>query len=113
MDNVSGNASVHSHVQCSSAPGCVCVHAIHQGCATVNHLRVEDNLFAASHATVVSLCLISKMKGVGGERQHPRLEDTVQVHSSVAPELECALEARILCPSHSHELVRPQQGSTI
>ena len=38
VDNVSGNASVHSQVQCSSAPGRVCVHAIHPRCATVNHL---------------------------------------------------------------------------
>ena len=113
MDDVSRNASMHSHVQCSSAPSCVCVHAIHPGYATVDHLRVEDNLFAASRTTVVSLRSISEMKGVGGEREHPRLEDTVQVRSSVAPELECALEAGIPCPGHLHELIRPQQGSTI
>ena len=113
VDDVSGNASVHSQVQCSFAPGRVCVHTIHPGCATVNHLRVEDNLFAASRAAVVSVRSISKLKGVGGQREHPRLENTVHVRSSVAPDLECALEARIPCPGHSHELVHPQEGSTI
>ena len=48
------------------------------------------------------------MNSVGGERKHPSLEDTVQVRSSIAPDLECALEAGVPCPDHSHELVRPQ-----
>ena len=104
---------MHSHIQCSSASGRVCVHAIHPGCATVNHLRVKDNMFAASRAPVVLLLSISEVRVVGGEREHPRLEDTVQVRSSVAPDLECALEARVPCPGHLHELVRPQQRSTI
>ena len=108
MDNVPGNASMHSHVQCSSAPGRICVHAIHPGCATVDHLRVEDNLFAASRVAVVSLRSISKMKDVGGEGEHPRLEDIVQIHSSVPLELECAMGAGILCPGHLHELLCPQ-----
>ena len=77
MDDVYGNASVHSHVQCSSAPGRICVHAIHLGCATVDHLRVEDNLFVASCVAVVLPHLISEMKGVGGEGEHLRLKDTV------------------------------------
>ena len=104
---------MHSHVQCSSASGCVCVYAIHPGCVTVNHLRVEDNLFAASHTAIVSLRSISELKGVGREREHPHLEDIVHMRSSVAPDLECALEARVHCPGHSHELVHPQEGSTI
>ena len=107
------NASVHSHVQCSSAPDCVCVHAIHLRCATVNHLRVEDDQFAALGAAVVLVHSVSELKGVGGEGEHPRLEDTFHVLSSVAPDLECALEARVPCPGHSHELVRPQEGTTI
>ena len=101
VDDVSGNASMHSLVQCSSTLGRICVHAIHPGCATVNHLRVEDNLFVASRAAVVLLHSISEMKGVGGEREHPRLEDTIQMCSSIASELECALEARIPCLGHS------------
>ena len=113
VDDVSGNASVHSHVQCSSTPGCICVHAIHPGCAMVNHLPVEDNVFAASRTAVVFLCSISKLKGVGGEREHPRLEDTVHVHCSVALDLECALVVGVPCPNHLHEPVRPQQGNTI
>ena len=113
LDDVSGNASVPLYIQCSFAPGCVCFHAIHPGCAMVNHLQVEDNLFAASCAAVVSLRSNLELKGVGGEREHPRLEDTVHVRSSVAPDLECALEFGVPCPGHSHKLVRPQRGSTI
>ena len=107
VDNVSVNASMHSHIQCYSAPGRVCVHAIHPRCATVNHLRVEDDQFAASGAAVVLVHSVSELKGVGGEGEHPCLEDIVYVLSSVAPDLECALEARVPCPGHSHELVRP------
>ena len=113
VDDVSVNAYVHSRVQCSSAPGRICVHAIHPRCATVNHLRVEDDQFAASGGAVVSVRLVSELKGVGGKGEHPCLEDTVHVLSSVAPDLECALEARVLCPGHSQELVRPQEGTTI
>ena len=57
---------------------------------------------------VVLLRSISEVRVVGGEREHPRLEDTVQVRNSVAPDLECTLEARVPCPGNSHELVRPQ-----
>ena len=64
-------------------------------------------------AAVVSVRSISDLKGVGGQREHPHLEDTVHVHNLVAPDLECALEARVPCPDHLHELVRPQEGSTI
>ena len=113
VDDVSVNASMHSHVQCSSALGCICVHAIHPRCATVNHLRVEDDQFATSGAAVVLVHSVSELKDVGGKGEHPCLKDTVHVLSSVAPDLECALEARVPCPGHSHELVRPQEGTTI
>ena len=64
-------------------------------------------MFAASLAVVVSLHSISEMKDVGGEGEHPCLEDTIQVHSSILPKRECAVGAGIPCPNHLHELICP------
>ena len=105
MDDVPRNAFVHSHIQCSSAPGHVCIHSIHPRCTTVDHLRVKDNHFASSPPLDVSFISITKMKDVGGGGEHPRLEDTVQVHNLVLPKFECSIGPGILCPGHSYEPV--------
>ena len=113
MDDVPRHASVHLHVQCSSAPGCICVNAIHPRCTTVDHLRVEDNLFVASLIEEVFIRSITEMKDVGSRWQHPRLEDTVQVGNSFSPKLECVVGPGIACPGHSHDLICLEWASIV
>ena len=113
MDDVPGNASMHSHIQCSSALGRICVHAIYPRSTTMDHLQVEDNHFAALGAANVLLRSIIEMKDVEGGGEHPHLKDNIQVRSSIPPETQCDVGPMILCPNHSHELVCLQQGSTV
>ena len=77
MDDVLGNAFVHSHVQCSSAPGRIFVHAIHPRCTMMDHLRVKDNLFATLPVAIISLRSIIEIKDVGGGGDRPCIEDIV------------------------------------